>query len=395
MINIILENQVRLEKNIRSKIKQGKKINILVLESTSNIAKVSLLSEIQRAVSEFNVSVLSYDQSQVSINLYQSIGIKQIFCKTIDEAVNQEDVDILFIDNPHYHYEFIKPTYDFYTKITASVFEKVLICYIPYAYISVSSHEAYTDFFHNYSWKFFLESYFHLIELKKHTKQIKRLPNQVITGHPYLDPYFTDSFDFNKDLKNKGDSKIRIAWCPHHNKDFYGVVSISEQEEVLRRVLEHNKEIEIYFRPHPNLIAAMKSSIHQESKDYQTLLTNDTLDIFENYWLKHDRVIYFDKGPVYQLFKSSDLIVHNCGGYQMEAVASGANIINLVNKGILNSHILQYEELQDFCSSKIDFEKSLNKSLSKPHGKNDRFIGCEEIPSAGNLIVNHLKRVLF
>lgn len=394
MLSKVLETHVRLEKRVRSKAKQGKKINVLFLESCSNISKVSLLTEMASNNSDFNVTVLSHDQSDISKNLYQNTGAKLILGGSIEDVITHEDIDLLFLDNPHYYYDFLKPTHDFYKKLPASIFANVLICYIPYAYIAVSSHEAYTDFFHSYSWKFFLESYFHLTELKRYSRNIERISNQVVTGHPYIDPYLTNKYDFDKQITRKTSATRRVTWCPHHNPTFYGGVSILEQEKVLRELLELNTDLEIYFRPHPNFFAALKSKTHIDSKDYQTLLSNEIQEIFESYWLNNSRVIYYDKGPVYQLFKSSDLIIHNCGGYQMEAVASRAQIINLVSRELLNDHVLQFQKLQNFCSNKNDFNTALNEALDNVDIFEKDLTGHEDIPLAANLIIRNLQHNL-
>lgn len=394
MLSKILDNTSRLEKRARSKVAQGRRINVLFLESSSNISKVSILKELS-CDADFNVSVLSHDQSDISKALYQFAGVKHILGGTLEDIVAREDIDILFLDNPHYYLDTSHPTHDFYKRISSSIFEKALFCYIPYAYISVSNHEAYTDYFHKFSWKFFLESHFHLLESRKFTNNVDRLPNQIVTGHPYIDPYLTDKYDFDLTQAMHNTSKFRITWCPHHNPVFYGGVSITEQESALRSILESEQDVEIYFRPHPNLLASLKSEVHINSADYQTLLNKDLAKIFEEYWLKNDRVVFYDKGPVYQVFKNSDLIIHNCGGYQMEAIFSGSPIINLVNQGILNDHILQYKSYQSFCSEPTDFKRTVKQFTDAKRRKPYRITGQEDIPLAATLIKRHIMQCIF
>lgn len=395
MLQAILENQIHLEKRIHNKTQKRNKVNVLIIESTSNIAKVSLINSLIERDKFFNLFILSHDQSETSKHLYARLGANVILGGKLEDIVTEKEIDLLFLDNPHYHFDFAKPSHDFYAKLSSLIFENCLICYVPYAYISTSNPEVYTDFFHNYSWRYYLESHFHLLEVDYHNRNNPRLPNQVVTGHPYLDPYFTDKFDFNSAEFDRYHSFKKITWCPHHNPVFYGGISIEAQEKLLREYLEDNADVVIFFRPHPNLFGALRSKQHLESSEYKILLNEDLLKTFEDYWLKHPRIINAEKGPIYQHFKHSDLIIHNCGGYQMEAIASGSNIINLINPLILNKHVLQYENYQVFCNKPETLKPSISEMLSQKTSPKRRLTGMESTPLAGELIAKNLVDSLF
>lgn len=394
MLQHIIENNVRLEKRVRKKIAVGQKANILIIKSSSNTSKVSLISEIQKRSEIFNVFVLSHDQSEVSKRLYSSLRANLIIGGNLEDVLLKNDIDILFIDNPHYYFEFSSPAHDFYNKLSNGIFENILICYVPYAYICISNPEVYTDFFHSFSWRFYLESYFHLLEVGKYAKTLPRLPNQVVTGHPYIDPYCTDEFDFNFAEISEHRASKKLVWCPHHNPVFYGGVSISEQEKILRKCLEKNSDLIIFFRPHPNLFGALKSKKHLDSSDYKILLDDELHDTLHEFWLNNPRVVFVEKGPIYEYFKAADVIVHNCGGYQMEALVSGAKVINLVNPAILNKHILQYEDFQEFAQNPVDFAGKLELAIGEIQGPRRRITGFEDQVSAGALIASNLERSL-
>lgn len=348
MLERIENNTLRLVNIVTAKYRSGAKVNILLMDTTSNISKVSLLYHLSNERFHFEVFVLTHDLSDVSLQLYENLNITLIKGGTLDKAVEENDIDILFLDNPHKYFSFVKPTYDFYSPISDSVFSRVLICYIPYAYISIRSDEPYTDMIHRFAWKFFIESHFHYLEAIGCRKNLEKRDNIFVTGHPFLDPYFSNEFDYIEKYDLRKLRTKTIVWCPHHNAAFYGNISLKEQEKFLRNLLEANPELIVVFRPHPNLLAVLNSKIHQESKDYRILIDQELSESIKGFWLQHPRVLYFSQGPIYQIFKTADVILHNCGSYQMEAVVSGTPVVNLVNLQLLNDHALQFKKFQHF-----------------------------------------------
>jgi hypothetical protein len=394
MFNDALKNQAYLERRLRNKAARGEKINVLIPESSPNTSKVSLIFEIASLTENFQVFVLTHSALPSTAEMYRLLNAEMIVGGSLEDAIFEHSIDILFIENPHHYFDFSNPAHDFYKKLSSSIFTNVLICYVPYAYISISNSDVYTDFFHRLSWRFYLESFFHLLESEKYDDLFERIPNKIVTGHPYLDPYFTDKYDFHKRALLKYESNRKIVWCPHHNPSFYGGVSLADQESVLRSFVEKNEDVVIFFRPHPNLFGALNSKVHIESNDYQILLDQSLLERLSGFWFDHPRIIHVDNAPIYEHFKAADIIVHNCGSYQMEALASGARIINLVHPNILNLHVLQYRDFQTFCSDAGEFEVTLQASADAILRPRIRRIGMDHQVPAGLLIAKDLQRSL-
>lgn len=386
------ENSKEKVSALSSRCASGGGVRVLVMESSSNTSKVSLLSALDRE--GFDVFVLSHDTSALSKAIYVGLGCSVIYGGTLEDAVASNDIDVIFIDNPHYYLEGGRPGHDFYRMIPRSVSDRALFCYVPYAYIAVSSSEAYTDYFHRMSWKFFLESDFHLMEYMR-LNLGSDCGNAFVSGHPYLDPYLTKAYDFLPDVRLPDGCTRLLTWCPHHNPIFYNQIEFWDQERELRRLLEEDSALVVAFRPHPNLFATLESSIHRESKDYKTLLQGGAVSAIKEFWLNHPRVIDARKGPIYQLFKSSDVIVHNCGGYQMEAVFSGARVVNTVNVGLLNRSALQYSDHQVYPNSPSDFRAAVVQALSRESLPRLDLWPNPLRAEAGQLIAEHLRVSIF
>ena len=373
---------------LRDKLKNGGRVNVMVMESSPNTSKVSLLRALREV--NFNVFVLSHENSSISQRLYSGLNVTVIYGGGVFDLIKSHDIDILFIDHPHYFFDFTEPKHDFYGRLDGAIYSKALICYVPYAYISVSNSEAYTDFFHRFSWRFYLESNFHLFEYLFHTKNLDRFDNACVVGHPYMDPYFTDYYDCIEEFNLKRDNEVVLTWCPHHNPSFYNDLSFWDQERQLRKAIESNSRLIVVFRPHPNLLATLKSETHRNSRDYNTLMKEENLEDFMDFWFNHPRVRRIEKGPIYQVFKSSDVILHNCGGYQMEACVSGARIINTINTKLLSSHIAQFASLQDFPESPDALAKSIDFAISSGRRFDSRELYGAQAEESGRKIALNL-----
>ena len=72
----------------------------------------------------------------------------------------------------------------------------------------------------------------------------------------------------------------------------------------------------------------------------------------------------------------------------MEAVASGAKVIKLVNPEILSKHIRQFEDFQIFSNNAAHFSDVLNKCRENQSVRNPGRIGLGGTPYAAARIVD-------
>ena len=388
ILKSITSNYVNLEIEIHKKVANGEKINVMIYEPSSNTSKLSLIRAFNKN-ELFSVIVFSHDNSEVSRRNYESIGSDVIYGGDVYEICLEKSIDIFFVESPHHFFSFHKPTYDFYTKIPERVFEEVLLCYVPYAYICIADDHPYNDHVHRYCWKFFVESIFHF----KKAKAIKnRVDNVVLSGHPYLDEYYSNYISTKDDDKN-----VTILWAPHHNSSFYNGISLREQECVLRNMLIENDDVRAIFRPHPNLFGVLDSEIHVNSEDYNALITQDEAKEMKSFWENHDRVECSYKGSIVEFFEASDLIITNCGGFQMEMLHSNRIVINLINQNKLNEQLKLFQSYCYLPSSKDEF-KSLVKDLTakgnfhKPQ-RNEINRYLPDKGNAGESIVKHIENI--
>jgi hypothetical protein len=379
----------KLRRQIFEKLSNNKQINVVVYEPTANTSKVTLIEALEEH-ELFNVTVVSHDDSSEAIQLYNKMNVHVLKGIGVYEVClsPEVDADILFLDNPHKYFSFHEPSYDFYSSIPEDIFRKILLCYVPYAYICVNDEHSCSDHIHRYVWKFFVESMSHF---KKANTFKNRVNNIVLTGHPYLDVYYTN-YNVVPPLEHV------VLWAPHHNITFYNNISLKEQDRVLRGLLERHKSLQIIFRPHPNLLGALDSSKHQNSQDYNTLLTYEEALDLKAFWENHNRVHCLYKGPITEGFERSTSIVTNCGGFQMEMLHSKRTVINLVQQDILSPQLRMFQSSNYTPNNVSEFESVMEKVISDNVAKvfNQEPLNrlLPQPGNAGKRIVNHLVRAI-
>jgi|GEM_PF-2899602 len=370
-----------LEEQIRNKNVLCKKINILIEEPNLNTSKPSLISAFKNDVL-FDVKILSHTQTQKVREYYEKLDVDVIYGGNLESICAKYDIDIMFIANPHRYFECTVPTYDFYKKISNNLLYTTLFAYVPYAFLCMSDNHAFDDVIQRYVWKFFLETNYHLGSINS---DLDRIDNAHVTGHPYLDAY--------KNFEISNHNKLTILWCPHHNPVFYNDITLFEQDMALREILNHEK-VEIIFRPHPNLLQTLNSLIHKNSKHYKTLLSEVDAAQFISFWENHPKVICDYNSPIEHLFSKSDLLITNCGGFQMESICTGLPIINLINRDLLSNFMKEFSPHYNFANKNEEFKVLLDDFLNGRINKSNRSEILKIIPSigqAGENIVNTIK----
>lgn len=373
--------QSYLEKKVKNKVASGKKVNILIEEPNLNVTKKSLIQSLLNE-GDFNVTIYSHTFTKKVENYYNSLGVYVIYGGQLEGICSEYDIDILFISDPHRYFECTPPTYDFYKKITNNILYTTLIAYIPYAFLCMKDSHAFDDIVQRYVWRYFLETEYHVNCIDK---KVNRVSNYFVTGHPYLDAY--------KNFKREKKIERTILWCPHHNPIFYNAVSLRDQDLALRNIL-NSGDVKVIFRPHPNLFQSLNSERHSSSKDYKILLTASEAIEFKNFWENNHNVICDYNSPIKDLFSISDLVITNCGGFQMESLCAGLPIINLINRGLLSSFMDMFSAQYNFADNFEDMMGLINRYLTneiKSVNLNAVLKQLPEIGNAGNNIAKNIK----
>jgi hypothetical protein len=291
---------------------------------------------------------------------------------SVDRDINP---DIAFFDNP---WHLTLPQYDLpYLK-------NRLCCYFPYTW----GVEHQTDWivnksFHHQLWAFFVPSIGHAALARELSPIGDR--NMVISGHPGI-----DNLTRRSSAASTGRAPYpitpRIIWAPHHTIPGNGApldwsCFLRYSDFMLDTARRASGTVHFVFKPHPLL---------------QTKLA------LPGYWGERKVRRYWDQwaelgpgavaeGPYTQVINDSDAMIHDCGSFTAEYLATGKPAMylwrdpdlpqrfNPVGRIMLDAHYKGQEEhdIEEFISEVVlnnrdpmaaIREEVSNKYVVSPHG---------------------------
>lgn len=235
-------------------------------------------------------------------NNYRTKGAYDELNKTWLDIKELTKPDVVFFTNPH------KLTFDQY-YITN--FRDKLTCYSPYAFVvihSISMH--YGQDFHQYLWKYFLETEHHNKFLESF--QIIRKSNSIVTGFPGLDVIYNKSFKPNNPWKKCSTKTYKIIWAPHHTINGQGsdldYSSFSSYCFYFINLIKTNKNIQLAFKPHPLL----KEKLYKDEE-----WGKEKTDRYYNQWNEIDNG-QLEESSYIDLFYFSDAMILDCASFIVE-----------------------------------------------------------------------------
>ena len=260
---------------------------------------------------------------------------------------------------------------------------KYILCYIPYAFSTVSSFKWSEDtFLQNIFWKVFQSSDISIKEAAKITYNHAR--NRVYTGYAFGDELSSPKLTDYNPWKNTGKSLKKIIWAPHFSigDAFLKTSNFLRLYDIMFDIAEKfSDEIQIAFKPHPYLFS--KLCEHPDWGKEKTLEYYQKWKDLPNGQL--DTGIYSD------LFKTSDAIIHDCGSFTVEYLYTNkpcfyimtptdTRDIDILGKEALDCYYkgTTIKEIEDFIQKVVlnnqDYMKDkrevfYNKYLLPPNGK--------------------------
>ncbi len=196
-----------------------------------------------------------------------------------------------------------------------------LTCYVPYFYNECRGAEFINHPTHNFSWKFFVETPFHVEFSKKNMHNCGR--NTQMTGYPGVDS-FLDKEYCPKDVWKLGNEKYkRIIWAPHHtilpSDIIYYSCFLIYADFMLDMARKYSDLIQIAFKPHPVL--------RNKLNDYWGVAKTDA---YYREWETMPNT-FFENGDYVDLFLTSDAMIHDSGSFLIEYLYTGKPVMRTDN----------------------------------------------------------------
>lgn len=241
------------------------------------------------------------------------------------------------------------------------------------------------------SWQDYYENELCADGVRQHAKNRGR--NAVVTGTPMMDELAKDKSEFENPWKNN-DARKRIIWAPHHTIGDIHMSGIAYgtfleiAEDMVSLAKDYKDQIYIAFKPHPVL--------------YRNLLKvwgEEKTNAYYKEWEKMENT-QIETGAYTSLFKYSDAMIHDCGGFTMEYLTTGNPVMYVVrnerqsdnvNECAKQSFDLHYHgqnigDIRSFIDKVITGEdprkeernQFVKRYLRPPHGKS----ACQNIINA-------------
>lgn len=318
---------------IKSRIKNGLKVRIGFYVSEKAKWNSQALFNRLKNDSRFDTSIvlLSYgkhvDDRLTERDLYLA---QRDFFRAIDpnlyEAYDTEtmrsqsplqyDFDLIFLQQPWGM-----------DKLPRQLLGTSLTMFMHYGYMVTDNPKLHYELphFHAYLWRYISQSELH------RKAQIKRLPrmarNIVVCGYPKLD-------DFSEPVGTDAAQSFwgskpwirRVIYAPHQSIGPKSLVRLSTFDwnyATFAELARSHQEVAWVYKPHPN----MKLDVERHG-----LMTYDDYLQYEKAWATGANTKVMDSGGYLPLFRTSDVLITDCGSFLGEYMATGKPIIRLISR---------------------------------------------------------------
>lgn len=232
-------------------------------------------------------------------------------------AIEDTDYDVLFIQQPW-------GAKDFPRRLVG----RTLCVYMHYGFMMMANHGMHYNIstFHSYLWKYFTQTESHRrLHIQNDPSANDKI---VVTGYPKLDVYFEKepARTAVPAWKNHSDPfRRRIIFAPHHSveRNSLGMATFRWSGLELSSLRSEHQEIDWIYKPHPRMSLALQRAKFMLAEEY---------DAYVQEWDQGENSSVYDDGDYFDIFRSSDALITDCGSFLAEYLPTGKPIIWLVSE---------------------------------------------------------------
>lgn len=180
--------------------------------------------------------------------------------------------------------------------------------------------------FHSYLWKYLCQSEEHkAIHLRERPETANQL---VVTGYPKLDVYFESGTAGESVWRSPlpEGPRRRVIYAPHHSigsNNKFRLSTFDWNYDLFLALARKHPEISWVYKPHSNL----KFVVEQRG-----LMTYSEYAEYEEAWATLPNCTVWHGGDYFGLFKSSDVLITDCGSFLGEYLPTGNPIIRMISR---------------------------------------------------------------
>lgn len=351
---------------VRSKAKNGKKINVIYFVETTSIWKLDSLYNIIDKDNRFqqylvvvpigiSINDVKIKEIEDTFNYFKNKGynVYKGYDKDTTKYLNVNKVllpDIIFHGRPY--------RWATHKNFTINKFLDKLNCYINYGTDAenIAGRQILRSTTVNAAWTFFIESEFHKTIYEK--TALVNGNNAVVVGYPGIENLkYKEHKTATSSWKNSKKDVKRIIWAPHHSinkEDSLHFSNFLEYAETMKNLtIKYENEVVFSFKPHPSL----KEKLYNR-EDWG----KEKTDSYYNFWNNGNNT-QLDDGPYEDLFNNSDALIHDSVSFIIEYLFVGKPTLFLdkpLDKSILNEFGQNALDVHYIANSSIDIEKFIS-----------------------------------
>lgn len=204
---------------------------------------------------------------------------------------------------------------------------RALGAYMHYGFILMANHGMHYHIgsFHSYLWRYFTQTEEHrLLHLEHDPSAYDKL---VVTGYPKLDVYRDTSppSEPSPIWPEPAHVAKRVIFAPHHSlgKDNLQMSTFRWTHALMLELARSEPGLQWVYKPHPNL---------QHSVVKNKVMTAEEYRDYERSWAALPNCTVYDSGEYFDIFKSSDVLITDCGSFLAEYLPTGNPIIWLISQ---------------------------------------------------------------
>jgi hypothetical protein len=268
----------------------------------------------------------SYKEFKVNMDFFRSRGYEcfEAYDFQNDNGISLKKLcpDIVFYQQPYMTAKH---------QSAMEVAKYSLLCYVPYGLmVANNDYRHYRRLFQKLLWRYFAPNEI-IKELYLENNKYNFTPQSkvVVSGHPKMDVYSgnikSSELTYWSREKNVGQNKVRLIFAPHHSLEQDNSLHYATFDWNGLEILEYakqNPETDWVFKPHPRLRHAL--SVNK-------IMTKEDVDKYYNEWENLPNTKICDTGDYFDLFRTSDGLITDCGSFLAEYLPTKKPIVLLIN----------------------------------------------------------------
>jgi hypothetical protein len=205
---------------------------------------------------------------------------------------------------------------------------RALGAYMHYGFMIMANHGMHYNIgtFHSYLWRYYAQTEEHrLLHLAHDPAAHDRI---VVTGYPKFD-VFLEPDDGAADRAagawaGSDERAKRVIFAPHHSlgKDNLQMSTFRWSGPRMLELARTEPGLQWVYKPHPTL----KHSVAKNG-----VMTKEEYRDYEAAWASLPNATVYDSGEYFDIFRSSDVMITDCGSFLAEYLPTGNPIIWLVS----------------------------------------------------------------